>query len=84
MAKLLFAPLQIYILDHGGKCGSIISKVDDIDEPSKTIFLACEEVMELAMDAAKRGIKTFSSEWLMTCVMRQEVDLEAPPFAESL
>uniref|UniRef100_A0A452YZM5 BRCT domain-containing protein n=1 Tax=Aegilops tauschii subsp. strangulata TaxID=200361 RepID=A0A452YZM5_AEGTS len=62
----------------------IISKLDEIDEPSKTIFLACEEGMELAMDAAKRGIKTFSSEWLMTCVMRQEVDLDAPPFAESL
>ncbi|XP_048537077.1 uncharacterized protein LOC125515606 isoform X2 [Triticum urartu] len=73
--------LSPVIKSSGGK---IISKLDDIDEPSKTIFLACEEGMELAMDAAKRGIKTFSSEWLMTCVMRQEVDLEAPPFAESL
>ncbi|VAH18635.1 unnamed protein product [Triticum turgidum subsp. durum] len=73
--------LSPVIKSSGGK---IISKLDDIDEPSKTIFLACEEGMELAMDASKRGIKTFSSEWLMTCVMRQEVDLEAPPFAESL
>ncbi|KAM3403714.1 hypothetical protein ACQJBY_007064 [Aegilops geniculata] len=73
--------LSPVIKSSGGK---IISRLDDIDEPSKTIFLACEEGMELAMDAAKRGIKTFSSEWLMTCVMRQEVDLEAPPFAESL
>uniref|UniRef100_A0A452YZL8 BRCT domain-containing protein n=14 Tax=Triticinae TaxID=1648030 RepID=A0A452YZL8_AEGTS len=73
--------LSPVIKSSGGK---IISKLDEIDEPSKTIFLACEEGMELAMDAAKRGIKTFSSEWLMTCVMRQEVDLDAPPFAESL
>ncbi|VAH06757.1 unnamed protein product [Triticum turgidum subsp. durum] len=73
--------LSPVIKSSGGK---IISKLDDIDEPSKTIFLACEEGMELAMDAAKRGIKTFSSEWLMTCVMKQEVDLDAPPFAESL
>jgi hypothetical protein len=69
----------------------IINKLDDLDELSedsdelsKTIFLACEEGMELAMDAAKRGIKTFSTDWLMTCVMKQELDLEAPQFAESL
>jgi hypothetical protein len=69
----------------------IINKLDDLDELSedldelsKTIFLACEEGMELAMDAAKRGMKTFSTDWLMTCVMKQELDLEAPQFAESL
>jgi hypothetical protein len=69
----------------------IINKLDDLDELSedldelsKTIFLACEEGMELAMDAAKRGMKTFSTDWLMTCVMKQEFDLEAPQFAESL
>uniref|UniRef100_A0ACD5TAA4 Uncharacterized protein n=1 Tax=Avena sativa TaxID=4498 RepID=A0ACD5TAA4_AVESA len=80
--------LSPIIKSSGGK---IITKLDDIDELSedldelsKTIFLACDEGMELAMDAAKRGMKTFSTDWLMTCIMRQEVDLEAPQFAESL
>ncbi|KAM0839426.1 hypothetical protein ACQ4PT_060323 [Festuca glaucescens] len=80
--------LSPIIKSSGGK---IINKLDDLDELSedsdelsKTIFLACEEGMELAMDAAKRGMKTFSTDWLMTCVMKQELDLEAPQFAESL
>ncbi|XP_051202857.1 uncharacterized protein [Lolium perenne] len=80
--------LSPIIKSSGGK---IINKLDDLDELSedsdelsKTIFLACEEGMELAMDAAKRGIRTFSTDWLMTCVMKQELDLEAPQFAESL
>lgn len=64
--------------------GKIISELDELDEPSKTIFLACEEDMELAMDAAKRGIMTFSTDWFMSCVMRQELDLEAPLFILSL
>uniref|UniRef100_A0A0E0DQU5 BRCT domain-containing protein n=1 Tax=Oryza meridionalis TaxID=40149 RepID=A0A0E0DQU5_9ORYZ len=64
--------------------GKLINKLDDITQPSKTIFLACEEDMELALDAAKRGIKTFSSEWFLSCVMTQELDLEAPQFTESL
>lgn len=73
--------LSPIIKSSGGK---IISKLDDLDEPSTTIFLACEEDMELALDAAKRGIKTFSSDWFMSSVMRQELDLEAPQFTESL
>uniref|UniRef100_A0ACD5U3D6 Uncharacterized protein n=1 Tax=Avena sativa TaxID=4498 RepID=A0ACD5U3D6_AVESA len=80
--------LSPVIKSSGGK---IINKLGDSDELSedlndlsKTIFLACEEGMELAMDAAKRGMKTFSTDWLMTCVMKQELDLEAPQFAESL
>lgn len=62
----------------------LINKLDDITQPLKTIFLACEEDMELALDAAKRGIKTFSGEWFLSCVMTQELDLEAPQFTESL
>jgi len=46
--------------------------------------VACEEDTEEAMIAAQKGIWTFSSEWFMNCVMRQELDLEASQFAESL
>jgi hypothetical protein len=73
--------LSRIIKSSGGK---LINKLDDITQPLKTIFLACEEDMELALDAAKRGIKTFSGEWFLSCVMTQELDLEAPQFTESL
>ena len=62
----------------------IIGKLGQVNIPSKTIFVASEEDTEEAMLAAKKGIWTFSSDWLMNCVMRQELDLEAPKFAESL
>ncbi|KAE8098705.1 hypothetical protein FH972_016749 [Carpinus fangiana] len=64
--------------------GEIIRGLDKVKEASKTVFVACEEDMEEAMLAVKKGILSFSSEWLMNCIMRQEVDLEAPQFAESL
>ncbi|CAL5094643.1 unnamed protein product [Urochloa decumbens] len=64
--------------------GKIIKKLSELDEPSQTIFLVCEEETELALVAAKRGIKTFNSDWFMSCVMKQELDLEAPQFTVSL
>ncbi|XP_020585845.1 uncharacterized protein LOC110028365 [Phalaenopsis equestris] len=64
--------------------GSVIHDMRRMIEPSKTIFVACEEEMEEALSAAKMGVRTFSSEWLMNCVMRQELDLDAHQFAESL
>ncbi|KAK7852080.1 pax-interacting protein 1 [Quercus suber] len=64
--------------------GEIICGLEKVNESSKTIFVACEEDMEVALLAVKKGIWTFSSDWLMNCVMRQELDLEAPQFAESL
>lgn len=62
----------------------VIGRLSQVNEPSKTIFVASEEDMEGAMSAVKKGIWTFSSDWLMNCVMRQELDFEAPQFAESL
>ncbi|XP_010672949.2 uncharacterized protein LOC104889428 [Beta vulgaris subsp. vulgaris] len=53
-------------------------------EKSRTIFVACEEDMEEALLAVKNGVRTFSSEWFMNCIMKQELDLDAPQFAESL
>ncbi|CAN6351201.1 unnamed protein product [Urochloa humidicola] len=73
--------LSSIIKSTGGK---IIKKLSESDETSQTIFLVCEEETELALVAAKRGIKTFSSDWFMSCVMKQELDLEAPQFTESL
>ncbi|CAI9765645.1 unnamed protein product [Fraxinus pennsylvanica] len=64
--------------------GNVIRRVDKVNEATKTIFIASEEDMEEALLAIKKGIRTFSSEWLMNCIMRQELDLEAPQFAESL
>ncbi|KAL3637196.1 hypothetical protein CASFOL_019495 [Castilleja foliolosa] len=64
--------------------GNVIRAQNEIKDVSKTIFVACEEDMKEALSAVKMGIWTFSSEWLMNCIMRQELDLEAPQFAESL
>ncbi|XP_024922639.3 uncharacterized protein LOC107431598 isoform X1 [Ziziphus jujuba] len=64
--------------------GDVIGGLKKVKEPSRTIFVACEEDMEEARFAVKKGIWTFSSDWLMNCVMSQELDLEAPQFAESL
>ncbi|KAJ7976715.1 PAX-interacting protein 1 [Quillaja saponaria] len=64
--------------------GNVISGLDQVNEASKTIFVTCEEDIEEAMQAVKKGIWTFGSEWLMNCVMRQELDLDGPQFAESL
>ncbi|KAK7336508.1 hypothetical protein VNO77_17050 [Canavalia gladiata] len=64
--------------------GNVISGLEKVNEASTTIFVACEEDTEEAIIAAKKGLRTFSSEWFMNCVMRQELDLEASQFVESL
>ncbi|XP_028766656.1 uncharacterized protein LOC114724467 isoform X2 [Neltuma alba] len=64
--------------------GNVIRGLKKVNETSSTIFVTCEEDMEEAMVAAKKGIRTFSSEWFMNCVMRQELDMGAFQFAESL
>ncbi|KAL5546445.1 hypothetical protein UlMin_006132 [Ulmus minor] len=73
--------LSAIVWSSGGK---VIGCLSQVNEPSKTIFLACEEDMEETKLAVKKGTWTFSSEWFMNCVMRQNLDLEAPQFAESL
>ncbi|EYU18669.1 hypothetical protein MIMGU_mgv1a004022mg [Erythranthe guttata] len=64
--------------------GNVIRTRNEIKNVTKTIFVACEEDTGEALLAVKLGIRTFSSEWLMNCTMRQELDLEAPQFTESL
>lgn len=62
----------------------MIRAKNEMHDVSITIFVACEEDMEEALSALKLGIQTFSSDWLMNCIMKQELDLDAPQFAESL
>ncbi|CAI9297660.1 unnamed protein product [Lactuca saligna] len=64
--------------------GNVIGSVEKAKDSGKAIFVASEEGMEEALTAVKKGIATFSNEWFMNCVMKQELDLEAPKFAESL
>ncbi|CAJ2671573.1 unnamed protein product [Trifolium pratense] len=64
--------------------GNVISGLEKVNEGSITIFVTCEEDIEETIMASKKGIRTFSSEWFMNCVMRQELDLEAPQLIESL
>ncbi|XP_078448255.1 N-acetyltransferase isoform X2 [Wolffia australiana] len=73
--------LSIIISSAGGL---VINGFGGILTPSKTIFIASEEDMEEGLLAAKKGIWTFSSDWLMSCIMRQELDFEAPQFLEPL
>lgn len=64
--------------------GNVIRGLNQLKDESKTIFVACEEDMDEALTAVKKGIWTFSSDWFMNCIMKQELDLGAPQFAESL
>ncbi|XP_054782488.1 uncharacterized protein LOC129289715 isoform X2 [Prosopis cineraria] len=94
--RALFKGYDVCIADHvqppaktlsaivSSAGGNVICGLKKVNEASSTIFVTCEEDMEEAMVAAKKGIRTFSTEWFMNCVMRQELDLEAFQFAESL
>ncbi|PWA44870.1 Acyl-CoA N-acyltransferase [Artemisia annua] len=64
--------------------GNVIQDVEKAKDLKKTIFVASEDNMEEASIAIEKGIPTFSHEWFMNCVMKQELDLEAPQLAESL
>lgn len=64
--------------------GNVIRESDEVEDISKTIFLACEEDIEEVLAAVKMGILTFSIDWFMNCIMKQELDLDATKFAESL
>ncbi|KAK9671132.1 hypothetical protein RND81_12G008700 [Saponaria officinalis] len=64
--------------------GNVHVGLSKVVEKSSTIFIVSEEDMEEALLAVKSGIPTFSSDWLMNCVMKQELELDASQFAESL
>ncbi|GAA0171031.1 hypothetical protein LIER_25165 [Lithospermum erythrorhizon] len=68
--------------------GNVIKGLDNVKDTSKTIFVACEDHMDDHMDdalsAVEKGIRTFGGDWFINCIMRQELSLEAPQYAESL
>ncbi|KFK36992.1 hypothetical protein AALP_AA4G198400 [Arabis alpina] len=64
--------------------GNVIKGLDKVKEASKAIYIGCEEDTEEALCAAKKGVWTFSSEWLMNCVMKQQLQLQVSQFVESL
>ncbi|XP_077218730.1 N-acetyltransferase isoform X2 [Tasmannia lanceolata] len=77
-------PVDILMAIVKSAGGNLLHGLDEVQKPSKTIFIACEEDMEEALAAAKKGVCTYTSDWIMNCVMRQELDLDAAQFAESL
>ncbi|KAF8104633.1 hypothetical protein N665_0170s0009 [Sinapis alba] len=64
--------------------GNVISRVNKVDDASKTIYIGCEEDTSEALCAAKKRVWTFSSEWLMNCVLKQQLELQVTQFIESL
>ncbi|KAL8208512.1 hypothetical protein R6Q57_007924 [Mikania cordata] len=64
--------------------GNVIRNVEKVKDPTRSIYVASEENMEEALLAIKKGIATFSNEWLMNCVMKQDLELNAPQFVVSL
>ncbi|XP_071688258.1 uncharacterized protein [Rutidosis leptorrhynchoides] len=64
--------------------GNVIHNLHKVKDSSKVIFVASEDNMDEPLLAIKKGIPTFSNEWFMNCVMKQDLDLDASQFAESL
>eukprot|EP01018_Ginkgo_biloba_P030891 Gb_07005 [translate_table: standard] len=64
--------------------GNVLLNLEQVQDPSGTISLACEEDMSEALAAAMTGMSTFTSDWFLCCIMRQELDFTAPQFTESL
>lgn len=62
----------------------VIKGLDKVKEASKAIYIGCEEDIVVALCAAKKGIWTCSSDWLMNCVMTQQLELQVSQFVESL
>lgn len=62
----------------------MIGGVNKVKEVTKAIYIGCVEDTVGALFAAKKGVWTFSSEWLMNCVMKQQLELQVPQFVESL
>ncbi|KAL0861964.1 hypothetical protein Bca101_041082 [Brassica carinata] len=64
--------------------GNVIRGVDKVNDPSKAIYIGCEEDTAEALCAAKKRVWTFSSEWLMNCVLKQQLELQVTQFVEPL
>ncbi|CAM6117928.1 unnamed protein product [Calypogeia fissa] len=68
----------------GGKVLGSLEEALQMEDKSKAVAVATEEDMSIAISAAKGGLRTFSSDWLLTCIVKHELDLKATQFSESL
>lgn len=73
--------LSAIIMAAGGKA---VLSLEEVQNPSHAFALTCEEDMSEALAAAITGMPTYTSDWFMCCIMRQELDFTAPQFTESL
>ncbi|GAB2267168.1 hypothetical protein Dimus_002152 [Dionaea muscipula] len=73
--------LSTIVLSAGG---NVIDGLDEVHDKTRAILVACEEDVEEALLAVRIGVPTFSSNWFINCIMKQELDFDAPQFAESL
>ncbi|CAH9131726.1 unnamed protein product [Cuscuta epithymum] len=64
--------------------GNVLGGLEKVKDVNRTIFVVCEEDIDEARLAAEKGIRCFSSEWFMNCIMQQQLDLGASQFAVSL
>lgn len=75
---------SFHILIHLLELFQVIRGVDKVNDATKTIYIGCEEDTAEALRAAKKRVWTFSSEWLMKCVLTQQLELQVTQFVESL
>ncbi|KAH7330824.1 hypothetical protein KP509_20G003800 [Ceratopteris richardii] len=73
--------ISAIVLSAGGK---VVTSFEEAKLCRETVVIACEDDISEALMAAKEGLATFSSEWLMSCIMKQELDRTSSQFAESL
>ncbi|KAJ7514870.1 hypothetical protein O6H91_23G064000 [Diphasiastrum complanatum] len=97
--RLLLDGFSIYVTKHvqppiesiqqlislaGGKVLLDVHDTFPSEDFSHTFIIACEEDMSEALAAAKEGLLTYTSEWIMSSIMKQDLDLTASQFTESL
>ncbi|OAE35494.1 hypothetical protein AXG93_2189s1280 [Marchantia polymorpha subsp. ruderalis] len=68
----------------GGQVLATFEEALKLEKKSLGIVLASEEDTEKAMAAAKEGICTYNSDWLLTCIVKQDLDFSVAQFTESL
>ncbi|KAI5079275.1 hypothetical protein GOP47_0004754 [Adiantum capillus-veneris] len=73
--------MSAIVLSAGGK---VLASFEEAKQCVDAIVVACEDDISEALIAAKEGLPTYSSEWLMSCIMKQELDMTTTQFAESL
>ncbi|KAG6553336.1 hypothetical protein Mapa_005070 [Marchantia paleacea] len=68
----------------GGQVLATFEEALNLEKKSLGIVIASEEDTELAMAAAKEGLYTYNSDWLLTCIVKQDLDFSVAQLPESL